>query len=65
VSDRPLKLTVQKQEAAELLGMSVDSFERHVQDELPVIRRGKMRLFRVRDLEQWADENAALTVGAK
>lgn len=40
----------------------MDSFERYVQPEVRVIRRGRMRLIPLRDLERWADENAALTL---
>lgn len=52
------RVSVTKAEAAEALGMSVNSFERHVQPELRVVRRGSMRLFPVRDLERWVEENA-------
>jgi hypothetical protein len=38
--------------------MSLDSFERHVQPELRLIRRGKLRLIPVVELERWAVENA-------
>ena len=38
--------------------MPLDSFERHVQPELRLIRRGKLRLFAVAELERWANENA-------
>ena len=40
------------------LGMSLDSFERHVQPELRLIRRGKLRLVPLAELERWANENA-------
>jgi hypothetical protein len=40
--------------------MSLDSFERHVQPELRLIRRGKLRLVPVAELERWANENAEL-----
>jgi hypothetical protein len=40
------------------LGMSLDSFERHVQPGLRLIRRGKLRLVPVAELERWANENA-------
>jgi hypothetical protein len=43
-------------EAASALGISVDSFERYVQPEVRVIRRGRMRLIPLGDLERWADE---------
>ncbi len=48
------RVTLTKAEAAAALGISIDSFERHVQPELRVIRRGRMRLVPVRELERWA-----------
>jgi hypothetical protein len=39
--------------------MSLDSFERYVQPELRLIRRGRLRLVAVRELEAWLDRNAA------
>jgi hypothetical protein len=36
--------------------MSLDSFERDVQPELRLIRRGKLRLVRVAELERWASK---------
>ena len=36
----------------------MDSFERHVQPELRLIRRGKLRLVPVAELERWANESA-------
>lgn len=56
------RVTLSKAEAAAALGMSIDSFERHVQPELRIIRRGRMRLIPVRELERWATENATLTL---
>ena len=44
------------------LGMSLDSFERHVQPELRLIRRGKLRLVPVAELERWADGAAERTL---
>jgi hypothetical protein len=38
--------------------MSLDSFERNVQPELRLIRRRKLRLVPVAELERWANENA-------
>jgi len=38
----PLALT--REDAATALGMSLDSFERHVQPEVRLVRRGKLRL---------------------
>jgi hypothetical protein len=56
------RVALTKPEAAAALGISVDSFERHVQPELRVIRKGRMRLIPLRELERWAADNAALTL---
>jgi hypothetical protein len=37
--------------------MSVDSFERHVQPEIRLVRRGKLRLVPVAELGRWVEEN--------
>lgn len=47
-------VAVPKPTAAAMLGVSVDSFERHIQPDLRVIRRGRLRLFAVAELERWA-----------
>ena len=51
------RLALTRAEAAEALGISLDSFERHVQPELRLIRRGKLRLIPVREIERWIGEN--------
>lgn len=56
----PLALT--RAEAADCLGISVDSFERYVQPEIRLIRRGRIRLIPFRELERWAKENASFTL---
>lgn len=57
------RLALTRSEAAGALGMSINSFERHVQPELRAIRRGKLRLFAIRELERWLEENADLALG--
>jgi hypothetical protein len=52
------RLALNRREAAEALGMSLDSFERHVQPELRLIRRGTLRLVPVKELDRWLDDNA-------
>lgn len=44
--------------AAASLGMSVDSFDRYVKPYVRCVRCGIKRLYLVRDLERWAEENA-------
>ncbi len=56
VSIAPIALS--KPAAAEALGMSVDSFERYVMAQVRCVRRGRLRLYPVTELQRWADENA-------
>ena len=51
------RVSLNKQEAAEALGMSVDHFERHVQDDLRCVYSGRLRLFSVAELQRWVDEH--------
>lgn len=53
-----LRLAVSRAEAAAALGMSLDSFERYVQAEVRLIRRGRMRLVPVSELRRWLAENS-------
>jgi hypothetical protein len=55
---RAPRLALTRQEAAAALGMSINSFERHVQPELRLVRRGKLRLIPVREIERWLEENS-------
>ena len=57
------RLAFSRREAAAALGVSTDSFERHIQPELRCIRRGRLRLFDLRELQRWLDENSARTLG--
>lgn len=52
------RIALSPEEAATALGMSLNSFERHVQPELRLIRRGELRLVPLVELERWAIENA-------
>lgn len=52
------RLALPRVEAAAALGMSLDSFERYVQAEVRLVRRGRMRLVPVSELRRWLSENA-------
>jgi hypothetical protein len=52
------RIALTRAEAAAALGMSLDSFERHAQPELRLVRRGRMRLVPVGELERWLERNA-------
>jgi hypothetical protein len=56
------RLALSREDAASAIGMSLDSFERHVQPTIRLVRRGRMRLVPIRELERWLDENAERTV---
>jgi hypothetical protein len=65
VSVRPtaaVRLALTRSEAAAAIGVSLDSFERYVQPELRLVRRGRLRLVPIRELERWLDREAALTL---
>jgi excisionase family DNA binding protein len=52
-------LALTRAEAAAAIGVSLDSFERFVQSEIRLVRRGRLRLVPVSELERWLDRNAA------
>ena len=52
------RLALTRSEAADALGMSLNSFERHVQPDLRLVRRGKLRVVPVAELVRWLDANA-------
>jgi hypothetical protein len=56
---RPLqRLSLNQQEAAEAIGVSVDHFERHIKAELPVVYSGSLKLYPVAGIKQWLAENS-------
>jgi hypothetical protein len=57
------RIALTREEAAEALGMgSVDSFERYVQPHVRMIRRGRLRLVPIKELERWAEDSAESTL---
>lgn len=59
------RVALSREEAAAALGISLDSFERHVQPDVRLIRRGRLRLVPVCELERWAAEQAEPTLGRR
>jgi hypothetical protein len=49
-------------EAAEALGVSPDYFDEHIRPELKLIRRGRLVLVSLRELERWAPANETRTL---
>jgi hypothetical protein len=52
------RLALNQKEAAESLGMSVDHFERHVKQDLPVVYSGSLRLYPISGLLGWLSEHS-------
>jgi len=59
------RLALRREEAAAALGVSDDHFDRHVRHELRAVRRGRVALYPVAELERWLEKNAASTPGAE
>ena len=53
-----LGLTIE--EAAEAVGVSESSFKRHVQPDLRIVRRGRLRIVPIPEIERWLEGNASL-----
>jgi excisionase family DNA binding protein len=46
------------EEAAESLGVSIDFFRAHVAPDLKLVRKGRLRLVPVTEIDKWLDDNA-------
>ena len=55
------RLALTKSEAAESLGISVDSLELYVLPDVRVCRAGRLVLISVDELRRWLDRNSAAT----
>ena len=59
------RLALTREEAAAAIGMGLDSFERHVQPSIRLVRLGRMRLVPIRELERWLEDNAEHTLNER
>ena len=59
------KLLLRRAAAAHVRSMSLDSFERHVQPNLQLVRAGSLVLVPVRELERWIESEAHLPLEAE
>lgn len=58
----PPRLALRVEEAADALGVSVDTFERHVAPGLRVVYAGRLRLYPVPELARWLERQAVAPV---
>jgi excisionase family DNA binding protein len=56
------RVALTREEAAAALGMSLTAFEQYVQPELRLIRRGRLRLVPVTELQRWVESAAERTL---
>jgi excisionase family DNA binding protein len=54
------RLALSIDDAARVLSVSRDSFERHVMSEIRVVRVGRRLLVPVRELEAWVERSSAM-----
>ncbi len=59
------RLALTPDQAAEALGVSRDTLERHILRELRVVRRGRRILISVAELERWLDANSTALFGSR
>jgi hypothetical protein len=52
------RLALRTGEAAAACGVSEDFFAAEIAPHIPCVRRGRLKLYSVRALEQWLDKNA-------
>lgn len=52
------RVLLSRAEAAEALGMSLRHFQRHVEPDVRCVYSGQLRLYEIRELERWAEEQA-------
>jgi hypothetical protein len=52
------RVCLTRQEAASSIGVSMTTFELHVQPALRLVRLGRVRLVPIEELQNWARENA-------
>jgi hypothetical protein len=53
------RLALRPEEAAESLGVSRNYFDAHIAPELRFVRRSRLKLFPIVELEGWLDREAA------
>jgi hypothetical protein len=61
-STAALKLALRLADAAAALDVSVEFFNANVRPEVRLVRRGRVKLVPVSELQRWLDENAAYAV---
>lgn len=64
-ASKPQPLALSIEDAARVLSVSRDSFERHVMKDLRLVRVGRRLLVPVRELDNWLEQHAAIPLVAE
>jgi excisionase family DNA binding protein len=56
-------MALRPDEAAESLGCSRDFFDEHIAPELRWVRRGRLKLVSIAEIERWLERESARTLG--
>lgn len=56
----PTRLALRPDEAAHVIGVSRDFFDAHVRPDIRLVRKGRITLVPVAELERWLDLNASI-----
>lgn len=56
------RLSVQLKDVPSVLGIESGSVDKYVKHEVPCVRRGSMRIYAIKDLERWLDQNKELAL---
>ena len=59
------RLALRPEEAADALGVSADYFREHIAHELRAVRRGRIKLFPVTEIQRWLEHESALALGER
>jgi excisionase family DNA binding protein len=57
----PLRRALRLDEAAAALGISRDFFDEHVRPDLRLVRKGRVTLVPMTELDRWLEANASLS----
>lgn len=63
--DQVLHLALSRKQAAAALGVSLNHFKRHIQPQLHAVYSGRLRLYRVAELERWLHDNEGARPGGQ
>jgi predicted DNA-binding transcriptional regulator AlpA len=56
------RLALRREEARAAIGVSPDHFDAHIRHELRAVRRGRVVVYPVSEIEAWLEKNAARTL---